>query len=203
MNLLIRPSTKDDFPATEFITREAFWNLYNPGCVEHLLLHNIRKCDSYVKELDLLAIDGDEIIGHIVSTKAKVVDALSNVHELLCAGPLSVLPKFQKQGIGSKLLNESIAIAKKLGYSGIILFGDPDYYHRFGFKNAKEYNITTKDDQNFEPFMALELAAGGFSSVKGRFFEDTVFEVNPDEVDEFDKQFPHKEKSQAKIEINH
>ncbi len=194
MNLIVKQINQNDFTITENITREAFWNVYKPGCSEHLILHNLRKSKSYIKELDLVAFCNDQIIGHIISTKAKVVDSLNKEYEVLCAGPLSVLPEFQKKGIGEKLLKESIKIAKRLGFRGMILFGNPDYYHRFGFRNAKEFEITTKDYQNFEPFMALELFENALTDVKGRFIEDESFDVNEDELNEFEKQFPYKEK---------
>ncbi|GAB4147953.1 MAG: N-acetyltransferase [Ignavibacteriales bacterium] len=194
MNLMIKQTSREDFRITENITREAFWNVYKPGCSEHLVLHNLRKSHSYIKELDLVAISNNQIVGHIISTKAKVVDSLNKEYEVLCAGPLSVLPDFQKKGIGERLLKESIEIAKRLGFCGIILFGNPDYYHRFGFKNAKEFEITTKDYQNFEPFMALELFENALIDVRGRFIEDDSFNVNEDELNEFEKQFPYKEK---------
>jgi predicted N-acetyltransferase YhbS len=194
MKVLIRRTTENDFPQTENITREAFWNVYKPGCDEHFILHTIRYKKCYIGELDLVAFFDNEIIGHIISTKAKVVDSLNNEHEILCIGPLSVLPDLQKKGIGSKLMNHSIAIARELGFSGMILFGNPDYYHRFGFRNAQEYNITTKDGQNFEPFMALELHKNGLADTKGRFFEDDAFESDSADLIEFEKRFPYKEK---------
>ncbi len=194
MNLLIKQTNPNGFAITENITREAFWNVYKPGCSEHLVLHNLRKSKSYIKELDLVAFCNDQIVGHIISTKAKIVDSLNKEYEVLCVGPLSVLPDFQKKGIGGKLMKESIKLAKRLGFRGMILFGNPDYYHRFGFRNAKEFEITTKDYQNFEPFMALELFENALTQVKGRFIEDESFNVNEDELNEFEKQFPYKEK---------
>ncbi|MCX8105940.1 MAG: N-acetyltransferase [Ignavibacterium album] len=194
MNLLIKQTNQNDFAITENITREAFWNVYKPGCSEHLVLHNLRKSKSYIKDLDLIAICDDQIVGHIISTKARVVDSQNKEYEVLCVGPLSVLPYFQKQGIGEKLMKESIKIAKRLGFRGMILFGNPDYYHRFGFRNAKEFEITTKDYQNFEPFMALELFKNALNDVKGKFIEDESFNVNEDELNEFEKQYPYKEK---------
>jgi predicted N-acetyltransferase YhbS len=194
MNVLIHRTSESDFSRTEYITRESFWNLYKPGCVEHLILHNLRKSKSYIPELDLVAVSGNEIIGHIISTKAKVVDSQNIEHEVLCVGPLSVLTEFQKKRIGSKLMSNSITKARESGFSGMILFGNPDYYHRFGFRNAAEYGITTKDSQNFEPFMALKLQTDGLADVKGRFFEDDAFEIQDDALIEFEKKFPFKEK---------
>lgn len=203
MEVLIQRTKSDDFLITENITRETFWNLFKPGCDEHLVLHNSRKSNCYISDLDLVALLKDSIIGHIITTKAKVVDPQNNEHKVLCVGPISVLPEFQKKGIGNKLLNESISIAKKLDYSGMILFGHPDYYHRFGFINAQKYGITTKDGMNFEPFMALELHQDAFINVSGKFYEDKAFEINEEELNEFEKLFPKKEKGRPKIDINH
>jgi predicted N-acetyltransferase YhbS len=203
MEILIQPTTLTHFPITENITREAFWNIYRPGCVEHFILHNLRNSNSYVQELDLIAVVENVIVGHIISTKAKVVDTQNKEYEVLCTGPLSVLPDFQKKGIGSMLMNHSIKTAKELGFSGIILYGNPDYYHRFGFRNAQEVGITTKEGKNFEPFMALELQEKGLENVTGRFIEDAAFEVQPDEVIEFDKDFPYKEKLVTDTQFEH
>lgn len=194
MNLLIKQTSQDEFYISKNITREAFWNVYKPGCSEHLVLHNLRKSQSYVKELDLVAICDHQVVGNIISTKAKIVDPQNNECEILCVGPLSVLPGYQKRGIGGKLLTESIRLARALEYRAMVLFGNPEYYHRFGFKNAVEYSITTKDDQNFEPFMALELFDGALSNVRGRFYEDESFMVNEEELSNFEGQFSYKEK---------
>lgn len=202
MNLLIKQTDQNDFTITENITREAFWNVYKPGCSEHMVLHNLRKSQSYIKELDLVAFCNDQIVGHIISTKAKAVDSLNKEYEVLCVGPLSVLPDFQKKGIGGELMKESIKIARRLEFRGMILFGNPDYYHRFGFRNAKGFEITTKDYQNFEPFMALELFENALTDVKGRFIEDESFNVNEDELNEFEKQFPYKEKLVTDTQLN-
>lgn len=202
MKTHIQQTKTADFRITENITREAFWNLFQPGCDEHLVLHNLRETNSYIPELDLVALSGNEIIGHLLITKANVIDIQNEQHQVLCVGPISVLPAFQKKGIGTKLLNDSIVIAKQLGYKAMILFGHPDYYQRFGFINAQNYGITTKDGKNFEPFMALELYPKALAAVSGKFYEDKAFETNNEELIEFEKHFPHKEKGEATININ-
>jgi predicted N-acetyltransferase YhbS len=194
MEVIIRNTNEQDYYKTEYITREAFWDVYKPGCDEHLVLHIIRNSHCFIKELDFIAIHKNEIVGHIICTKAKVINTLNKEYGVLCVGPISILPEFQKKGIGSKLMFRSITDAKKLGFQGMILFGNPDYYHRFGFKNAAEYRITTKDCQNFEPFMALELLDNGFRDIQGKFYEDSAFEIHYEELVEFEKHFPYREK---------
>ena len=85
-------------------------------------------------------------------------------------------------------------ITREAGYKGIILFGNPPYYHRFGFRNAAEYGITTREGLNFDPFMALELHEGGLKGLSGRFIEDPAYSVQEKELDEFEKKFPAREK---------
>ncbi len=201
MNINIRKVNNNEFYKTEFLTRETFWNLYNPGCTEHLMLSNLRNSNTYIEELDLVALTDGKIIGHIIATKAKVVGDIKQEHEVLYVGPFSVDSEFQNKGIGTQLFKQAIEEAKKMGFRGMILFGNPTYYHRFGFKNAQEYKITTKDGLNFDPFMALELQENGLENVQGKFFEDKAVEINQDQLRKFEKQFPVKEKAEPKIKI--
>jgi len=194
INIIIRSERESDYREVENLVREAFWDLYKPGCDEHLILHKMRNISDFVPELDFVACDGEIIAGNIVYTKAKIVDEDRKEAEVLCMGPLAILPSYQKLGIGSLLMKESIAKAKELGYSAIVIFGNPDYYHRFGFKNAKEYNVQTSDGDNLDAFMVLELQKGGLISITGKFYESPVFKVTDEELELFEKEFPYKEK---------
>lgn len=194
MNTSIRLEAESDFRDVENLTRDAFWDVYKPGCDEHLLVHKIRNRAAFVKELDLVVCDDDEIIGSIFYSRARVVNDGGQAFEVLCMGPVSVLPSYQKQGIGSMLIRYSLELARQLDYKGVILFGNPGYYHRFGFMNAEKYGIQTSTGENFEPFMALELSQGSLDGVSGRFYEDEVFKIDPEELEEFEQQFPYREK---------
>jgi predicted N-acetyltransferase YhbS len=194
MNISIRLEEENDFKNAEYMTREAFWDVYKPGCDEHLIVHKIRKVPAFVKELDFIACDKDRVIGNIIYSKAKVINEKNEEFGVLCMGPLGVLPSYQGKGIGSLLMNYSIEIAKQLGFKAIIIFGKPEYYHRFGFINAKEYGIRTSWGDNFEEFMALELYDGGFNGISGKFYLDAVFEIEKEELAIFEKEFPYKEK---------
>ncbi|TCO69258.1 GNAT family N-acetyltransferase [Marinisporobacter balticus] len=194
MNRSIRLENQNDFRNVENMTREAFWNLYRPGCVEHFIIHKIRKISAFIKELDFVACDEDIIVGNIIYSKARVVNKNKEEFEVLCMGPLGVLPTYQGKGIGTLLMKHSIKVAKTLGFNAIVIFGNPNFYHRFGFKNAKEYNIQTSLGANFEAFMVLELYEGSLKGISGKYYEDSVFEIDNEELNIFDKQFPYKEK---------
>jgi len=202
MNLYIRKTKHTEFFTTVNLTREIFWNLYESGCRDHFILHKYRKSNDFVEELDVVAIFQDEIVGHMISTLAKVISDDQKEHEVLHVGPVSVDPKFQNQGVGTEMINYSIKEARKLGFNAMILFGNPNYYKRFGFKNAKEYSITTQDGKNYDPFQVLELQEKGLAPIQGKFIIPESIEVNEEDLNQFEEQFPYKEKGEAKIKIN-
>lgn len=194
MNISMRLEEEKDFRDVENMTREAFWDIYKPGCDEHLIVHKIRKVHAFVKELNFIACDKDTIVGNIIYSKAKVINEENKEFEVLCMGPLGVLPDYQRKGIGSLLMNYSIEKAKQLGHKAIIIMGNPEYYHRFGFINAKEYGVQTSWGGNFDAFMVLELYDSAMDGISGKFHEDKVFEIGKEELEIFEKEFPCKEK---------
>jgi uncharacterized protein YdhG (YjbR/CyaY superfamily) len=86
-----------------------------------------------------------------------------------------VLPKYQKQGVGGRLIRDSLEAARELGYRAVLIYGYESYYPRFGFKPASEYGITTEDGKNFPAFMALPLYDGALDGVHGRLICDEVY----------------------------
>jgi predicted N-acetyltransferase YhbS len=194
MNISIRLENENDFRNVENIIREAFWDVYKPGCVEHLIVHKIRKVSAFIRELDFIACDGEVTIGNIIYSKAKIINEDNEEFQVLCMGPLGVLPSYQGKGVGTLLIKHSINVARTLGYKAIIIFGHPNYYHRFGFENAEKYNIQTSWGANFEVFMVLELYEGSLKGISGKYYEDSVFQVDDEELNIFEKQFPYKEK---------
>lgn len=194
MDITIRPEIAKDYFETEAITREAFWDVYHPGCLEHLVLHKLRDVPAFVRELDFVADGGARIVGNVVCSKAKVTNTAKQEYEVLCMGPLAVLPEYQGKGIGSLLIKTVVSKAQELGYKGIVIYGNPDYYHRFGFVNAEKFGIKTTSGENFDYFMALELSKGSLQGINGNFYEDEAFNVADEELEVFDKAFPYKEK---------
>ncbi|AZO94606.1 N-acetyltransferase [Halocella sp. SP3-1] len=193
-NILIRLETQEDYSETENMIREAFWDVYKPGCDEHLVLHKLRQVSVFVEELDLVACDNNKIVGNIVYSKAKIMNNQNQEFTVLCMGPLGVLPSYQGRGIGSLLIKQSISKAKLLGYKAVVIFGDPNYYRRFGFENAEKYNIQTAQGENFDAFMVLELYDDSLNGIQGKFFDDPVFRIQSEELELFEKEFPYKVK---------
>lgn len=194
MNFLIRREEEKDYRVVEELTREAFWNLYVQGCDEHYLVHIIRKSKDFIKELDFVAVLDGKIVGNIMFSKSHVEDEKGTKHETITFGPLSVLPEYQKKGVGKTLIEHAKEEAKKLGYKAILIFGNPAYYSKYSFKASKEFNISIPGGKYPAAFMVLGLYEDALDGVSGTFYGSKDFEMNPKDIEEFDKSFPHKEK---------
>lgn len=195
MNLIIRKETPKDYRDVEALTREAFWGVMgNPTCSgEHLIVRRLRTSPDCVPELDLAAEADGRLVGHILYAKAKILSPDGRETEILGFGPLSVLPEFQRHGVGGALLRHSVREAARLGYRAVVIFGHPDYYPRFGFRPASEFGLTAPDGSSPDAMMALELFPGALDGITGKFYESPSYEVTQEEVKEFDREFPPKE----------
>jgi len=189
-NIIIRKETPQDYKKTELMTMRAFWNIFGPGCNEHLLVHILRESKDYIPEISRVAELNGEIVGTIMYSKSKVVDG-DKEHEVITFGPLCVEPTCANQEIGGMLLKETIKLAKDAGYSGIVFFGEPDYYPKHGFLTCDNFGITDAAGGNSAPFMGMKLN-DSFDEVHGRFFESEDIARCEDEklLEEFSKQFP-------------
>jgi predicted N-acetyltransferase YhbS len=153
----------------------------------------MRKADSFIAELDIVAQVNGKIVGNIVYTKAKILDDSGVNHNVITFGPISVLPAFQGKGIGSNLIEHTKKKAKELGYKAILIYGDPDYYSRFGFVSAEKYKICTSDNMYAVALQAIELYPEALSNIKGRFIEDKIYDIDENAAKEFDQGFPSKD----------
>jgi len=196
INLIIRNEKKKDYRAVEQLIREAFWNLYVPGCNEHFIMHNLRKSGDFIRKLDFVAEKGGLIVGQIVYSRGIIKMQRDEEKEVISFGPVSVLPAFQKQGIGSTLINHTINLAKNMGYSAICIYGDPRYYSRFGFRCAEKYDIRTSDGKFAVALQVRELKKGVLNNMPGKFIESAAFAVDENEFAQYDATFPFKEKTE-------
>ncbi|MGA2142515.1 MAG: N-acetyltransferase [Brevinematales bacterium] len=135
----IRKENENDYNAVETLIRLAFENEKHSDHKEHLLVSRLRKSDAFIPELSLVADDGI-ITGHILFTKL-IIGNGDKIFESLALAPVSVLPQYQKKGIGSSLILEGHRITRQMGYKSIIVLGHKDYYPRFGYEPAVKYNI--------------------------------------------------------------
>lgn len=121
--------------------------------VEVDVLRQLFDCEEYLPDFSVVAVLDGEIVGHVISTRAWVEG-----YGLLGLGPIGVTPRLQRQGIGSALMNETIARANAAGEGGIALLGSPEYYPRFGFVPAASFGVLPPEASWGEHFQLLPLA---------------------------------------------
>jgi putative acetyltransferase len=195
MEFKIRKGNPADYKEVENVTREAFWNLYVPGCDEHLVIHNIWSHKDFIPSLYYVAVIENKIVGCIVFTASHLEDANGNHLETVTFGPICVLPEYQHLGIGSALIRAGVTGAKGMGYPAIIILGDPHNYCRHGFKNSKDYNISNSEGKYPLGQLIIVLDEGRIKSSTGwKFVYSDVYNVNHENLEAFDRQFPEKEK---------
>lgn len=191
MSINIRLEDKKDYFITETITREAFWNLYVPGCNEHLIAHNLRNHSDFIPELCFVIEKDDEILGSIFYSHSKVIDIDGTEIKTITFGPVSIKPEFQRKGLGRKLITNSIEKAKEHGYGAIIIGGFPYHYKTYGFISAKKYNIAMEDGNYYTGIMALPLIDGYLDDIKkGIVYFSEAMNPSETELEPFDKKFP-------------
>lgn len=190
----LRREMPDDYETVEHIIREAFWNKYAPGCNEHYLAHQMRGHKDFVTELDTVAFVNDTLVGNIMYTRGKIAGDDGVDYDVLCFGPLSVLPGYQNQGIGRRLIEYTKEKAAAMGFRAILIYGDPKYYSRVGFAPAQNLGIGTNQDMYADALQVMELYDGALCGCAGRFVDSDVFEMDMAGFEEYDSQFPQKDK---------
>jgi len=193
MKITIRRENKKDYRAVEELTREAFWNLYTPGCDEHYLVHKMRNHPDFIEKLDYVAEYDNRIIGNIMYTKAWLLNE-EQKKEIVSFGPVCVLPEYQRKGIGSQLIHHTIEILKADKIPAVVIYGSPYNYCKFGFKNGKDYNISDMNGNYPYAMLVLELEKNAFDNRHWKFQYSSVCNIDKNEAEKFDKNFPKKEK---------
>ncbi|GAB2591376.1 N-acetyltransferase [Paractinoplanes abujensis] len=127
------------------------------------LVDELRRSDAWLPRLSLVALDGDDVIGHVLCTRAHVASA-----PVLGLGPLSVHPDHQGRGVGSALVHAVLGAADALDEPLVVLLGDHRYYTRFGFRLAETYGITPPVPSWRPHFQARPLATFS-SALHGEF----------------------------------
>lgn len=194
MNINIRLETKDDYFKVEELTREAFWNLYNPGCDEHYLSHILRDHKDFITELDYIAETDGNVIGSIMYTDSYLLsDDLEKV-KIVSFGPLCVHPDYQRKGIGTALIEKTKSLVEKRNIPAVVIYGDPHNYCKHGFKNGIDYQVSDMDGKYPLGLLVLELQPGFFGKKEWKAKQSDAFIFDHGKVGEFDKRFKEKEK---------
>jgi predicted N-acetyltransferase YhbS len=191
--MLLRQEKPSDYAQVEALTREAFWNLYFPGCDEHYLCHILRDHKDFVPELDYVAELDGKIVGSIMYTHAFLVHGDETV-PVLSFGPLCVHPDYQRKGIGTALIEKTKKLAMDRGIPAIVIYGDPHNYCKHGFKNGIDYKVSNGEGEYPLGLLVLELQPGFFGNKTWKIQQTDAFAFDQEKVAEFDKQFPPKEK---------
>lgn len=193
----IRSERPEDYREVENLTREAFWNVYRPGCTEHYVLHQFRSRPEFVKELDLCLEVGGQIIGHIMFVRAEIKADDGKVLPIMTFGPLSIMPVFQRKGYGKILLDYALEKAKEMGVGAVCMEGNIDFYGKCGFDVASKSGIHyyAEPRQEIVPYFLLkQLKVGFLDGVTGVYKTPDGYFVSDQAAEEFDRQFPPKVK---------
>ena len=197
-NLTIRLETENDCRAVEYLTREAFWNVYAPGASEHYFVHMMRSHPDFIPELAFVLEKNGEIIGNIMYTKAWLEDENGGRKEILSFGPLCIAPAYQRQKLGRMLIEHSFDAARKMGYDVNINFGNPANYVGCGFVSCRKKNVSFGSEGNFPTaLLVCELTPGALDGRKWQYIPSTAADCCDDTaaLEAFDAAFPPKEKA--------
>lgn len=193
----IRRETPADYRTVENLTREAFWNVYRPGCTEHYVLHQFRDRSEFVKELDLCLEFGGRMIGHVMFVRAEIRADDGRILPIMTFGPISIHPDFQRRGYGKILLDFALARAAEMGAGAVCMEGNIDFYGKCGFGVASQSGIHYYAEPREEVvpyFLLKQLKKGFLDGVTGIYQTPAGYFVEDGEAEEFDRQFPPKEK---------
>lgn len=194
---LIRLEQPEDYRETEELVREAFWNIYHPGCSEHYLLHVMRDDPAFVRELDFVMEKDGRLIGQNVFARTIIkADSGENI-DVLTMGPISILPDLKRRGYGKKLLDYCLERAAEMGFGAVLIEGNIGFYGKSGFDYASRFGIRYHDlpeDADSSFFLCRELSPGYLEGITGVYQTPAVYYVGEAEVENFDRSFPEKEK---------
>lgn len=196
-NIIIRRETPADYEAVEHLTREAFWNVYRPGCTEHYVVHVLRRDPDFVPELDLVMERDGQLVGHILYMRAKIVADDGGEIPMMTFGPISIHPDVQGQGLGKRLLDYSMERAREMGAGALCIEGNIAFYGKSGFVTAGTRGIRYhgEPEQEIGPYVLLkELQPGFLDGITGIYYTPKGYYVDETAAEVFDRNFPPKEK---------
>lgn len=196
-DIIIRLEKKVEYREVEKLVRESFWNVYKPGCSEHYVLHVLRDDPAFVKELDFVMEKDGRLIGQNVFVRTVINADDGRDIDVLTMGPICIALELKRKGYGKLLLDYSLEKAAEMGFGAVLFEGNIDFYGKSGFDYARKFGIRYHDlpegaDDSF--FLCKELIPGYLDEVTGVYQTPQAYYVDDADVEEFDKNFPAKEK---------
>ena len=194
---IIRLERTEEHRETETLVREAFWNVYRPGCLEHYVLNQLRNDKAFVPELNFVMEKDGRLIGQNMFMRAVIKADDGRDIPIMTMGPICITPELQGKGYGKILLDYSLEKAAELGCGALCFEGNINFYGKSGFTYASEFGIRYHGlpegaDASF--FLCKELKKGYLDGISGEYTPPNGYFVDEAEAEEFDKQFPPKEK---------
>ena len=165
--MIFRTEKPNDIQKIRSVNLQAFETDAEANLIEALR-------DSGVPLISLVAEEGEDIVGHILFSPVTLEDCDQST-SIAGLAPMAVLPKHQKKGIGSRLVEEGIRRCEEAGYDAVVVLGHPEYYPRFGFIPSIKYEIRSEYDVPDEVFMVKELKEGALAGCKGTVKYHSVF----------------------------
>ena len=196
-NIIIRLEKKEEYREEENMVRDSFWNVYRPGCLEHYVLNQLRNDPAFVPELDFVMEKDGELIGQNMFMRAVIKADDGREIPIMAMGPICITNELKRQGYGKILLDYSLEKAKELGCGAVCFEGNIDFYGKSGFTVASRFGIRYHDvpegeDASF--FLCKELKKGYLDGISGEYTPPQGYFVDEAQAQEFDRQFPPKEK---------
>lgn len=194
---IIRLERKEEYRKVENLVREAFWNVYRPGCLEHYVLNQLRDDEAFVPELDFVMEKAGQLIGQNMFMRANIKADDGREIPIMTMGPICIAPELKRKGYGKILLDYSLEKAAVLGCGAVCFEGNIDFYGKSGFTLASNFGIRYHglpegEDASF--FLCKELVPGYLNGITGEYATPRGYFVNEDEAEAFDKSFPYKKK---------
>ena len=201
---IIRLERKEEYREVETLIREAFWNVYRPGCLEHYVIHQLRNDPACVKELDFVMEKGGRLIGQNMFMRASIKADDGREIPIMTMGPICICNELKRQGYGKILLDYSLEKARELGCGALCFEGNIGFYGKSGFTYASEFGIRYHGlpegaDASF--FLCKELIPGYLSGVTGEYAPPQGYFVDEAEAEAFDRGFPPKVKLKLSSQI--
>ncbi|MBQ0098338.1 MAG: N-acetyltransferase [Oscillospiraceae bacterium] len=193
----IRLEKQEDERKVENLVRESFWNVYRPGCSEHYVLHIMRNDENFVKELDFVMEKDGKLIGQNVFVKTTLDADDGRKIPILTMGPICITPELKRKGYGKVLLDYSLQKATEMGFSAVMFEGNIEFYGKSGFEYAEKFGIRyhgLEEGEDASFFLCKELVPKYLDGITGVYRTPSIYFVDDADVEEFDKDFPNKEK---------